>query len=157
MHCNTQRHRNNINPTTLQCYAARRMRRTTSRYLNQHPEAHESLNIMNQLDTMDQHDTDQKMDAPDYEEDIAEKGPIEANVAALSGEGLVKSRLDQMSILQSAWVYKRAFFFCFMVYTSSIMEYFMASRVWILPTLDYHVRVHHRQQRIHRAVWQPAT
>lgn len=45
-------------------------------------------------------------------------------LAALEGDGLVKSRFDELSIRQTVWLFKVSAFYCFIAYTSSVMEGF---------------------------------
>lgn len=54
-----------------------------------------------------------------------EKGSVaEVHVAALDGDGLVKSRFDQLTIMQALWVFRRSLFVCFCVFTGRMLEYF---------------------------------
>lgn len=48
----------------------------------------------------------------------------EVHVAALEGDGLVKSRFDHLTIMQALWVFRRSLFVCFCVFTGRMLEYF---------------------------------
>jgi hypothetical protein len=61
----------------------------------------------------------------DGDGDLAEKGSVtEVHVAALDGDGLVKSRFDTLSIGQALWVFRRSLAVCFAVFTGRMLEYF---------------------------------
>lgn len=61
----------------------------------------------------------------DMEDAADEKGSVaEVYVAALDGDGLVKSRFDQLSITQALWVFRRSLLICFCVFTGRMLEYF---------------------------------
>lgn len=47
-----------------------------------------------------------------------------AEMTALEGEGLVKSRFDQLSIRQALWVFRRSLIVCFFVFTGRMLEFF---------------------------------
>lgn len=54
-----------------------------------------------------------------------EKASItEVHVAALDGDGLVKSRFDQLTIMEALWVFRRSLVVCFCVFTGRMLEYF---------------------------------
>ena len=48
-------------------------------------------------------------------------------VAALKGNGLVKSRFDDRGVWETLWIFRKAVFYCFIVFTSGIMESFELS------------------------------
>ncbi|BEI81737.1 hypothetical protein CcaverHIS002_0208970 [Cutaneotrichosporon cavernicola] len=55
----------------------------------------------------------------------SEKGSLaEVTVAALDGEGLVKSRFDQLTIREALWVFRRSLVVCFFVFTGRMLEFF---------------------------------
>ncbi|GMK54163.1 hypothetical protein CspeluHIS016_0107490 [Cutaneotrichosporon spelunceum] len=57
--------------------------------------------------------------------DGSEKGSLaEVTVAALEGEGLVKSRFDQLPIREALWLFRRSLLVCFFVYTGRMLEFF---------------------------------
>ncbi|CAK9784067.1 MFS general substrate transporter [Cutaneotrichosporon oleaginosum] len=57
--------------------------------------------------------------------EVDEKGSLaEVTVAALEGEGLVKSRFDQLTIREALWVFRRSLVVCFFVFTGRMLEYF---------------------------------
>jgi hypothetical protein len=41
------------------------------------------------------------------------------------GDGLVKSRFDDLSLGKACWTFRKALFYCFVAYTSSVMEGFV--------------------------------
>jgi hypothetical protein len=55
---------------------------------------------------------------------LDEKDDVEVTIAALDGEGLVKSRFDQLSIREALWVFRRSLLICFFVFTGRMLEYF---------------------------------
>lgn len=56
---------------------------------------------------------------------LAEKASLtEVHVAALDGDGLVKSRFDTLTIPQALWVFRRSLAVCFAVFTGRMLEYF---------------------------------
>lgn len=48
-------------------------------------------------------------------------------VAALKGDGLVKSRFDELSVWHNVWLFRKAALYCFFVYTGSLLEFYEVS------------------------------
>lgn len=87
------------------------------------------------------------------------------------GRGLVKSRFDELGLWKTLWVFRRATFYCLLVYTGFLLEGFEVSLpVGVFATLqiDRHQRAivltsfpapgrrsHHRQCRLHSTIRQP--
>jgi hypothetical protein len=61
--------------------------------------------------------------------DAVDSGHVNAlpKLAASDGDGIVKSRFDELTIRQTIWLFKVSAFYSLIAYTSSVMEGFSVS------------------------------
>ena len=95
---------------------------------------------------------DSKQDIAPVEEVDYDNGPKIGD-----GPGLLKSRFDELGAWKTVWIFRRSVWFVFVLTTMNMLDgWQVGDLVCQVLTPDQHRREHHREQRLHQAVWSPS-